>query len=118
MYFVFLPIPIYVQCNPNLVTSYLVTNPDLVTILQKTFFLVHKNIDIAKHALCSLSSSSFMGLNSFCNCKYYLFHQMLRHPILNLRFLIFFPDFKCLFSTFQSYYTTKIRQNTIKISFA
>ena len=33
-----------VQCNPDLVTSYLVTNPDLVTILQKTVFLVHKNI--------------------------------------------------------------------------
>ena len=33
-----------VQCNPDLVTSYLVTNPDLVTILQKTVFLLHKNI--------------------------------------------------------------------------
>ena len=32
----------YVQCNLDLVTSYLVTNPDLVTILQKTIFLVHK----------------------------------------------------------------------------
>ena len=30
-----------IQCNPDLVTSYLVTNPDLVTILQKTIFLVH-----------------------------------------------------------------------------
>ena len=36
--------PYVVQCNPDLVTSYLVTNPDLVTILQKTIFLVHKNI--------------------------------------------------------------------------
>ena len=34
----------YVQCTPDLVTSYLVTNPDLVTILQKTVFLLHKNI--------------------------------------------------------------------------
>ena len=33
-----------VQCTPDLVTSYLVTNPDLVTILQKTVFLLHKNI--------------------------------------------------------------------------
>ena len=33
-----------IQCNPDLVTSYLVTNPDLVTILKKTIFLVHKNI--------------------------------------------------------------------------
>ena len=32
------------QCTPDLVTSYLVTNPDLVTILQKTVFLLHKNI--------------------------------------------------------------------------
>ena len=32
-----------IQCNPDLVTSYLVTNPDLVTILQKTIFLVHKD---------------------------------------------------------------------------
>ena len=31
-----------VQCTPDLVTSYLVTNPDLVTILQKIIFLVHK----------------------------------------------------------------------------
>ena len=28
----------YVQCNLNLVTPYLVTNHDLVTILQKTIF--------------------------------------------------------------------------------
>ena len=28
----------YIQCTPDLVTSYLVTNPDLVTILQKTVF--------------------------------------------------------------------------------
>ena len=33
-----------IQCTPDLVTSYLVTNPDLVTILQKTVFLLHKNI--------------------------------------------------------------------------
>ena len=30
------------QCNLDLVTPYLVTNPDLVTILQKTIFLAHK----------------------------------------------------------------------------
>ena len=38
---------LYVQCNPDLVTSYLVTNLDLVTILQKTNFLVHKNISFS-----------------------------------------------------------------------
>ena len=31
-------VPDVVQCNPDLVTSYLVTNPDLVTVLQKTIF--------------------------------------------------------------------------------
>ena len=33
---------VYIQCNPDLTTSYFVTNPDLVTILQKTIFLVQK----------------------------------------------------------------------------
>ena len=36
-----------VQCNPDLVTSNLVTNLDLVTILEKTIFLVHKNISFS-----------------------------------------------------------------------
>ena len=34
-----------VQCNLDLVTLYLVTNRDLVTILQKTIFLVHKHLN-------------------------------------------------------------------------
>ena len=29
---------IFIQCSLDLVTSYLVTNPDLVTVLQKTIF--------------------------------------------------------------------------------
>ena len=42
-----------VQCNLDLVTSYLVTNPDLVTILQKTIFLVHKNISFSDNLVFS-----------------------------------------------------------------
>ena len=42
-----------IQCNPDLVTSYLVTNPDLVTILQKTIFLVHKNISFSDNLVFS-----------------------------------------------------------------
>ena len=45
-----------VQCNPDLVTSYLVTNPDLVTILQKTIFLVHKNISFSDNLVFSAPS--------------------------------------------------------------
>ena len=41
------------QCNPDLVTSYLVTNPDLVTTLQKTIYLVHKNISLSDNFLFS-----------------------------------------------------------------
>ena len=44
------------QCNPDLVTSYLVTNPDLVTILQKTIFLVHKNISFSDNLVFSAPS--------------------------------------------------------------
>ena len=36
-----------IQCNLDLVTPYLVTNPDLVTILQMTIFLVHNNISFS-----------------------------------------------------------------------
>ena len=46
----------YIQCNPDLVTSYLVTNPDLVTILQKTIFLVHKNISFSDNLVFSAPS--------------------------------------------------------------
>ena len=46
----------YSQCNPDLVTSYLVTNPDLVTILQKTIFLVHKNISFSDNLVFSAPS--------------------------------------------------------------
>ena len=46
----------YVQCNPDLVTSYLVTNLDLVTILQKTIFLVHKNISFSDNLVFSTPS--------------------------------------------------------------
>ena len=42
-----------VQCNPDLVTPYLVTNLDLVTILQKTIFLVHKNISFSDNLVFS-----------------------------------------------------------------
>ena len=42
-----------VQCNPDLVTPYLVTNPDLVTILQKTVFLVHTNISFSDNLVFS-----------------------------------------------------------------
>ena len=45
-----------VQCTPDLVTSYLVTNPDLVTILQKTIFLVHKNISFSDNLVFSAPS--------------------------------------------------------------
>ena len=45
-----------VQCNPDLVTSYLVTNPDLVTILQKTIFLLHKNISFSDNLVFSAPS--------------------------------------------------------------
>ena len=45
-----------VECNPDLVTSYLVTNPDLVTILQKTIFLVHKNISFSDNLVFSAPS--------------------------------------------------------------
>ena len=42
-----------VQCTLDLVTSYLVTNLDLVTILQKTIFLVHKNISFSDNLVFS-----------------------------------------------------------------
>ena len=42
-----------VQCNLDLVTSYLVTNPDLVTVLQETIFLVHKNISFSDNLVFS-----------------------------------------------------------------
>ena len=42
-----------VQCNPDIVTSYLVTNPNLVTILQKTIFLVHKSISFSDNLVFS-----------------------------------------------------------------
>ena len=45
-----------VQCNPDLVTSYLVTKPDLVTILQKTIFLLHKNISFSDNLVFSAPS--------------------------------------------------------------
>ena len=45
-----------IQCNPDLVTSYLVTNPDLVTILQKTIFLIHKNISFSDNLVFSAPS--------------------------------------------------------------
>ena len=45
-----------VQCNLDLVTSYLMTNPDLVTILQKTIFLVHKNISFSDNLVFSAPS--------------------------------------------------------------
>jgi hypothetical protein len=47
---------IFIQCNPDLVTSYLVTNPDLVTILQKTNFLVNKNISFSDNLVLSAPS--------------------------------------------------------------
>ena len=46
----------YIQCNPDLVTPYLVTNLDLVTILQKTIFLVHKNISFSDNLVFSATS--------------------------------------------------------------
>ena len=45
-----------IQCNPDLVTSYLVTNPDFVTILQKIIFLVHKNISFSDNLVFSAPS--------------------------------------------------------------
>ena len=44
---------IIIQCNLDLVTPYLVTNPDLVTILQKIIFLVHKNISFIDNLVFS-----------------------------------------------------------------
>jgi hypothetical protein len=45
-----------VQCNLDLVTPYSVTNRDLVTILQKTIFLVHKNISFSDNLVFSATS--------------------------------------------------------------
>ena len=45
-----------VQCNPDLVTPYLVKNPNLVTILQKTIFLDHKNISFSDNLVFSAPS--------------------------------------------------------------
>ena len=42
-----------IQCTLDLVTTYLVTNLDLVTILQKTIFLVHKNISFSDNLVFS-----------------------------------------------------------------
>ena len=45
-----------VQCNLDLVTPYLVTNLDLVTILQKTIFFVLKNISFSDNLVFSATS--------------------------------------------------------------
>ena len=42
-----------IQCNLDLVTPNLVTNCDLVTILQKTIFSVHKNITFSDNWVSS-----------------------------------------------------------------
>ena len=47
---------LFIQCNPDLVTPNLVTNPDLVTILQKNIFLVHKNISFSDNLVFSAPS--------------------------------------------------------------
>ena len=45
----------YIQCNLDLVTPYLLTNRDLVTILQKTI-LVHKNFSFSDNLVFSATS--------------------------------------------------------------
>ena len=45
-----------IQCNLDLVTPNLVTNRDLVTILQKNIFLVHKNITCRDNWVFSATS--------------------------------------------------------------